>query len=563
MDTKIPKKHGNSWYKDLVFYQIWPRSFKDGNGDGIGDLTGIIDKLEYIRSLGCNAIWFSPLYPSPQNDYGYDVADYCDIAPEYGTLEQFKEMLDKAHALGMKVIVDLVLNHTSDQHKWFLESMDANSPKRDWYIWREGKRGNKKPPNNWTATFPGPGWEYVDKAKAWYLHLFCVEQPDLNHDNPQLREELKKVQRFWLDMGVDGFREDVITYISKRQGLPNGFPLMPVGRGMEHFSQGPNLMKYLREYREVLEEYDAVTVGEAPGMTPETALKFIGENPVLDMMFHFQHMAADCIVIAWVKTKFSLRKLKKVFGTWQKKLRGRAWNTLYLENHDQPRVISRFGCEDSEELRVASGKALAAAYLFQQGTPFVYQGQEIGMTNIRLPELEQYPDIATQNTYRLFRKLGFSHKSTMERAKYAARDNARTPVQWDASPNAGFTTGDEPWFTINPNYTAVNVAAQENDPDSLLNFYRSAITLRQSLPVFRDGDYVDLCPRSKTIYAYTRNLGEKSALVLISFSKEPQNYKIPGGYGEVLLNSEKNLEREGDTVVLRGYQAVIFGRFGR
>ncbi|MDR1409551.1 MAG: alpha-glucosidase [Oscillospiraceae bacterium] len=565
--------HSN-WYKDLVFYQIWPRSFCDGDGDGIGDLTGVLEKLAYIRSLGCNAIWFSPLYVSPQADYGYDISDYRNIAPEYGTLEQFREVLDKAHTLGMKVIMDLVLNHTSDWHAWFIESLNIGSPKADWYIWRKGAGG--KPPNNWTSTFPGPGWKRKTRCHPdgtpstdewYYLHLFAVEQPDLNHDNPELREELKDIQRFWLDMGADGFREDVITYISKREGLPNGFPLMPVGRGMEHFSQGPNLRKYLEEYRAVLDEYDAVTVGEAPGMTPEKALQYIGEKPVLDMMFHFQHMAADCIGFAWAKTKFSLRKLKRVFGDWQKKLADKAWNTLYLENHDQPRVISRFGCEDTEILRTASGKALAAAYMLQQGTPFVYQGQEIGMTNNPLPNLEDYPDVVTKNTYKLFRKLGFSHERTMKHARYAARDNARTPVQWNDTPNAGFTTAPEPWFSVNPNYTTVNVAAQELDPNSLLNYYRKLIALRQSMPVFKDGVYRDLCPRNRKIYAYVRETlrgdGFDTVLVVISFSKQAQSYRplesISLDSAELLLGSETDAPKvSGGRITLRPYEAAVY-----
>jgi oligo-1,6-glucosidase len=458
----------------------------------------------------------------------------------------------------------LVLNHTSDKHEWFIKSKDPQSPRRDWYIWR--KSDGKKPPNNWTSTFPGPGWKYVPEADSWYLHLFAVEQPDLNHDNPELREELKDIQRFWLDMGVDGFREDVITYISKREGLPNGFPLMPAGRGMEHFSQGPNLRQYLEEYRAVLDEYDAVTVGEAPGMTPEKALRYIGEKPVLDMMFHFQHMAADCIGIAWAKTSFSLRKLKKVFGNWQKKLYGKAWNTLYLENHDQPRSISRFGCEDTEALRTASGKALAAAYLCQCGTPFIYQGQEIGMTNINLPELEQYPDVATQNTYKLFRKLGFSHKRTMEHVKYAARDNARTPVQWDSTPNAGFSGQcTPPWFTVNPNYTTVNVAAAEADPNSILHFYRKLIALRQSRKVFRDGSYRDLRPHSKTLYIYERKLGGEKVLVIISFSKKARHISAPKEWSfresELLLSSEPEEPQitADNSLELRPYEVAIFG----
>ncbi|MDR0883241.1 MAG: alpha-glucosidase [Oscillospiraceae bacterium] len=541
------------WYKDLVFYQIWPRSFCDGDGDGIGDLTGVLGKLDYIRSLGVNALWFSPLYPSPQDDYGYDIADYCAINPEYGTLAQFQEVLEKAHALGMKVIMDLVLNHTSNQHAWFLESLHLDSPKADWYIWRRGT--DKKPPNNWTSTFPGPGWEKRERynadgsvsSDAWYyLHLFAVEQPDLNHDCPALREALKDVQRFWLDMGVDGFREDVITYISKKEGLPNGFPLMPAGRGMEHFSQGPNLRKYLAEYRTVVDEYDAMTVGEAPGMTPQNALRYIDQNaPVLDLMFHFQHMTADCIGLAWVKTRFSLRKLKKVFNAWQQALRGRAWNTLYLENHDQPRVLSRFGCTDTEELRVASGKALAAAYLLQQGTPFIYQGQEIGMTNLPPLALEEYPDVVTHNTYDLFRSLGFSHKRTMAHAAYAARDNARSPVQWSSAPNAGFTTAEKPWFMVNPNYKTINVANALADPNGLPQWYKQVLALRSVRTLFRDGTYRDLCPRSQTLYMYTRELpGEQSCLVVISFSKKVTQIQLPKAIAargvQLVLDSTNN-----------------------
>ena len=431
------------WYKEMAVYQIWPRSFCDGNGDGIGDIKGIMSKLDYIKSLGVDAIWFSPLYKSPQEDMGYDIADYKDIAEEYGTLDEFKELLEAIHARGMKVIMDLVINHTSNQHKWFLESMKSkDNPYHDYYFWRDGKKGGKKPPNNWLSTFSGPAWKYNEDLNQYYLHLFAEGQPDLNMDNPKVREEIKDIMRFWLDMGVDGFREDVITFISKAEGLPNGFPL-PVATGIEHYKSGPHLQEYLGEFRKVLDEYDCMTVGEAPMMTPKTAMKFIEENKdqKLNMMFHFQHMEADCLFYSWIRAPFSLRKLKNVYNNWQTKLYGKAWNTLYIENHDQPRIINRYG---SLKYRVESGKMLATMYICQSGTPFIYQGQEIGMVNIGLPEIEMYEDVSTQNAYHTMRHLGFTHNMVMKVAKYASRDNARTPVQWSAEKNAGFTEGEPP-----------------------------------------------------------------------------------------------------------------------
>ena len=470
------------WYKEMAVYQIWPRSFCDGNGDGIGDIKGIMSKLDYIKSLGVDAIWFSPLYKSPQEDMGYDIADYRDIAEEYGTLDEFKELLEAIHARGMKVIMDLVINHTSNQHKWFLESMKSkDNPYHDYYFWRDGKKGGKKPPNNWLSTFSGPAWKYNEDLNQYYLHLFAEGQPDLNMDNPKVREEIKDIMRFWLDMGVDGFREDVITFISKAEGLPNGFPL-PVATGIEHYKSGPHLQEYLGEFRKVLDEYDCMTVGEAPMMTPKTAMKFIEENKdqKLNMMFHFQHMEADCLFYSWIRAPFSLRKLKNVYNNWQTKLYGKAWNTLYIENHDQPRIINRYG---SLKYRVESGKMLATMYICQSGTPFIYQGQEIGMVNIGLPEIEMYEDVSTQNAYHTMRHLGFTHNMVMKVAKYASRDNARTPVQWSAEKNAGFTTADKPWFYINDNYKEINVEAAEKDENSILNYYRKLLKLRKENPI--------------------------------------------------------------------------------
>ena len=414
-----------SWYKEMVVYQIWPRSFCDGNGDGIGDLKGILSKLDYIKSLGVDAIWFSPLYKSPQKDYGYDVADYRDIAPEYGTLEEFKLVLEEAHKRGIKVIMDLVINHTSDQHYWFLESKKGeDNPYHDYYFWRKGRLGGKLPPNNWKSVFSEPGWKYDENLDKWYLHLFATEQPDLNMDNPKVREEVKDIMRFWLDMGVDGFREDVITFISKAEGLPNGFPI-PVATGIEHYMDGPHLDEYLAEFRKVIDEYDCVTIGEAPMMTPKRALKYITEGPdqKLHMMFHFQHMEADCLFISWIRRPFSLKKLKKAFTNWQEQLYGKAWNALYIENHDQPRVINRYG---SLKYREESAKMLAVMYMCQSGTPFIYQGQEIGMTNIELPSIDMYDDISTINNYKLARKLGLKESTVMKIVNYASRDNSRT-----------------------------------------------------------------------------------------------------------------------------------------
>lgn len=545
----------------MVVYQIWPRSFCDGNGDGIGDLKGILGKLEYIKDLGADAIWFSPLYVSPQKDYGYDIADYRNINPEYGTLDDFKEVLKKAHSLGLRIIMDLVVNHTSNKHEWFLKSREGgeNNPYKDYYIWRKGRGKNgKKFPNNWTSTFPGDGWQYDEKRGEYYLHLFAVEQPDLNMDNPKVREEVKAIMKYWLDMGVDGFREDVITFISKREGLPNGFPLMPAARGMEHYKNGPRIHEFLREFKTVWGNYDAMTVGEAPMMTPKTALKYISyDKQELNMMFHFQHMEADCFLYSWMRTKFNLVKLKRVYNNWQTKLYGKAWNALYIENHDQPRIISRYG---SEKFRVESGKALAVMYLCQSGTPFIYQGQEIGMTNCPLEKLDDYPDVNTHACYALFKKFGFSDEKLMNLARYAARDNARTCMQWDESENAGFTTG-KPWFVVNRNYKEINVADALNDKNSILNFYKKMLALRKSNPIIVYGDFVLYYKRHKKLFVYERNYEGKKLLVAINFSETDTQIRAPKNFDlseSELLISNYEVEDKSVMNVLRPYEARVY-----
>ncbi|MBR1472043.1 MAG: alpha-glucosidase [Lachnospiraceae bacterium] len=517
------KAWDNNWYRHMSFYQIWVRSFADGNGDGIGDLYGVYDKLEYVRSLGVDGIWFSPLYPSPNADYGYDISDYRDIHPEYGTLEQFQKVLHKAHALGLKVIMDLVVNHTSDEHPWFLESRKGkDNPYSDYYIWRDK-------PNNWDSLFEGKAWEYDPVRGQYYLHLFAKKQPDLNMDNPKVRDEVKAIMRFWLDMGVDGFREDVINFISKKEGLPNGLPFLPAVNGMPYYKDGPHIHEYMAEFREVCREYDCIQIGEGPMTTVQSAMKYLtGEQKSLDMMFSFDHMMADCLYTEYVHRPFSLVKLKKAFTRWQKALDGKGWNALYLENHDHPRVISRYG---SEHYWRESGTMLAVSYLFQQGTPFIYQGQEIGMTNIRLRSIEDYKDVSTRTNYQTYH-LKDSIERRLKRIHLSSRDSARTPMQWDDDPNAGFSAA-KPWFSVNPNYRRVNVAAEEGEEYSILNFYRRCLALRKSSKTLICGKYKEYFPKDKNIYMYERALGEVRYLVICSFAKMPVKVRIPEGYAKI------------------------------
>ena len=513
------------WYKDKVFYQIWPRSFKDGDGDGMGDLWGVYEKLDYIQSLGCDGIWFSPIYPSPGADCGYDISDYMDIAPEFGGMEAFKKVLEGAHQRGMKILMDLVVNHTSDEHEWFQKSRRKIAPYNDYYIWRPAKPDGS-PPNNWQSNFEGGAWTFDEVRGEYYLHLFAVKQPDLNMDSSLVREEIKKIMRFWLDMGVDGFREDVITYISKRDGLPNDY-IFPINRGMLHYNHGPRVHEYLEEFkRDVLDHYDCFTIAEAPLVSPNKALTYIEEGKgQMDMMIQFQCMCADCLFTDWLPTKFSLRRMKKAFSKWQHKLNGKAWNVLYIENHDHPRVISRYG---SEKFWRESGKTLAASYLFQQGTPFIYQGQEIGMLNWRPDDPDMYEDVQTRWNYENT-DLKKSPEERLKRLWRCSRDSARTPVQWDETENAGFTTG-YPWFYVNQNYEKINAAQQEEDPDSILNFYRKAIDLRKKLSCVRYGNYKEYKAHSSKHFIYSRQDNRQKILVVCSFSKKPTRFRAPRGF---------------------------------
>ena len=543
----------NRWYKDMVFYQIWPRSFCDGNGDGMGDLWGVYEKLDHIKSLGCDGIWFSPIYPSPGADCGYDIADYMDIAPEFGGMEAFKKVLEGVHARGMKLLMDLVVNHTSDEHEWFQKSRKRIDPYTDYYIWRPA-RPDGKLPNNWDSNFEGKAWTWDEERGEYYLHLFAVKQPDLNMDNPLVREEVKKILRFWLDMGVDGFREDVITYISKKEGLPDDH-LFPIYKGMPNYNHGPHIHEYLAEFkRDVLDHYDCFTVAEAPLVWPKQALKYISEeNGQIDTMIQFQCQCADCLFTDYLPTKFSLRRMKQAFSSWQYKLEGKAWNMLYLENHDHPRIVSRYG---SEAFQAESAKTLAASYLFQKGTPFLYQGQEIGMTTWRPESVDMYRDVQTIYNYH-HSALNKTPEQRLRRLWRSSRDGARSPVQWDDSENAGFTTG-QPWIGVNPNYTQINVKQQNADPDSVLNFYRKAIALRKALPVVKEGSYRDHFPLHGKLYVYSRQMEGQKLLVVCSFSDKPQKMKVPKGFdlstGKVILQNYRDASAD----MLQPYECRVY-----
>ena len=543
-----------TWYKDMVFYQIWPRSFKDGNGDGMGDLYGVYEKLDYIKSLGCDGIWFSPLYPSPGIDCGYDISDYLDIAEEFGGMDAFKKMLDGAHERGMKVIMDLVVNHTSTEHEWFKKSRQRIEPYTDYYIWRPAKK-NGGLPNNWDSLFEGKAWAWDEVRQEYYMHLFAIEQADLNMDNPLVREEVKKILKFWLDMGVDGFREDVITFISKTEGLPNDY-LMPASKGIFLFNHGPHLYEYLDEFkRDVFSKYDCMTLAESPMVSPKKALEYITEDDtqVLDMIIQFNTQEADCFFTDFRHMPFNLRKMKRAFSSWQDGLEGKGWNMLYIENHDHPRMVSRYG---SEKFQKESAKMLCAMYMFLKGTPFVYQGQEIGMTNWYPESPLMYEDVQTKWQYN---NVGTkrSDEKRLQTLWNGSRDSARTPVQWSSEENAGFTTG-KPWFYVNENYKDINVADQESDPDSVLNFYRKAIKLRKTLSAVRHGDYKEYFKSSSKLYAYSREDKRQKLLVLCSFADKDMKIKVPAGFdlnkAECMLCNYKDSASD----MLRPYEVRVY-----
>ena len=549
------------WYKDAVFYQIYPRSFCDSNGDGVGDIRGIISKLDYLKDLGINAVWLSPVYKSPNDDNGYDISDYRDINPEFGTLDDFKEMISGMHERGIKLVMDLVVNHTSDEHAWFTESRKSkDNPYRDYYIWRKGRgKDGKKPPNNWTSRFTGSAWKYDAQTEEWYLHLFGEKQPDLNWDNPKVRQEVVDICNYWLAMGVDGFRCDVITYISKTQGLPMG-KWNPVMCGDEHFVLGPHIHEYLNEInRKAWSKYDTMIVGEAIGCKVGDAESIIAEEKnELDSAITFELMEVD-MKMNFFPVKLNLPKFKKVLTEWQS-LPQSCWNTLYYENHDQPRSVSRYG-NGGGLYRKELAKMLAVSLHFLRGTPYVYQGQEIGMTNIVLKE-EEYIDIMATRIFQIIRKV---FPPLMPLARWAmakrARDHARTPMQWSSKAGAGFTTG-KPWMKLNENHGDINVENDLKNPNSILHFYKNLIQLRLGNEIIIKGSYKQYFPKHKSLFVYERKLGKQRYIVICNFKEKIVHLNaidLAARGAELMLANYKDAPQAfTDGQTLRPYEARVY-----
>ncbi len=552
-----------AWWKEAVVYQIYPRSFMDSNGDGIGDLNGITEKMGYLEKLGIDVIWLSPVYESPNDDNGYDISNYQGIMKDFGTMEDFDRMLASAHAHGIKIVMDLVVNHTSDEHPWFVESRKSReNPYRDYYFWREGKDG--KEPNNWGSCFSGSAWQYDEETQMYYLHLFSKKQPDLNWDNPAVREEVFSMMDWWCQKGIDGFRMDVISMISKVPGLPDG-KAGDSGRGDfgPYVCNGPHVHEYLQEMNQkVLSKYDLLTVGECSGVTVEEAKKYASlDGSELSMVFQFEHMDLDGGETSkWCDRKIDLVELKKVLSKWQVSLEGKAWNSLYWCNHDQPRMLSRLG-NDSPEYRELSGKMLATCLHMMQGTPYVYQGEELGMTNVPFETMEDFRDIESINAYRELVGQGVLDGETMMKyLRYKSRDNARTPVQWSDEKNAGFTTGT-PWIMVNPNYREINAKEQLSREDSMFYYYQKLIALRHEMDLIVYGSYQLLLPEDPAIFAYTRTLGEEKLLVVCNFSEESQQFLLPeefhGREGRLLISNYQQ-EARGEKQTLRPYETFVY-----
>lgn len=551
-----------AWWKEAVVYQIYPRSFMDSNGDGIGDLNGITEKLEYLKELGIDVIWLSPVYQSPNDDNGYDISDYQAIMEEFGTMEDYDRMLARAHELGIKIMMDLVVNHTSDEHAWFVESRKSvDNPYRDFYIWRKGKDG--KEPNNWGSCFSGSAWKYDPQTDMYFLHLFSKKQPDLNWDNPKVRDQVFDMMNWWCKKGIDGFRMDVISLISKPEGLPDGIP-GETGYADSGCANGPHVHEYLKEMnRKVLSHYDLITVGEAAGVTLEEAKKYANaDGSELNMVFQFEHIGggpeADNHYGKWDSHKMPLPVWKKILSRWQTGLEGKAWNSLFLSNHDQPRSVSWFG-NDSEQYREISAKMLGTCLHMMQGTPYVYQGEELGMCNAYFDKLEDYRDIESLNAYKeLTETCGVSHEEMMGYLKRISRDNARTPMQWDDSANAGFTTGT-PWIKVNSNYKTVNAKQQTNDPDSVFSYYKELIRLRHENDIIVYGEYELLEPQNEELFIYTRTWNIEQLMVLCNFTDKDAVIpaavmaQIPADAQILISNHVGNLE-----VVLRPYEARVY-----
>ena len=548
------------WWKESVVYQIYPKSFKDSNGDGVGDIRGIIQKLDYLKELGVNVLWISPMLESPQDDNGYDISDYRRIYEEYGTMEDYEELLCEAHKRSIRILMDLVVNHTSDEHNWFIESRKSkDNPYRDYYIWKDPVNG--KEPNNWGGAFGGSAWEYDPQTQMYYLHLFSKKQPDLNWENEKVRQEVYDMMKFWCEKGIDGFRMDVISMISKDQRFPDG----EMNNGLygdfgPYCVHGPRIHEFLQEMnREVLSRYDIMTVGETAGVTIEEAQKYAGEDRnELNMVFQFEHVESGCGDYGkWTTQKYDFKEFKNIMIKWQEKLQGKAWNSLFLGNHDQPRSVSRFG-NDNPVYRETSAKMLATCIHMMQGTPYVYQGEELGMTNIYFDKLEDYRDIESINYFEEFTESGLmTPEHMMKCLMLRSRDNARTPMQWDDSKQAGFTEG-EPWIKVNPNYKKINAAQQLEDPDSVFHYYQKLIRLRKEKDIIVYGEFEPLYREDEQIFAYTRKQDQEKLLTVCNFSDKNAEVEVPEEFkgAECLITNLGRKEFEGK-IVLNPYEAFV------
>lgn len=540
------------WFQDSVVYQIYPRSFQDSNSDGIGDLNGISQRLPYLKKLGVDVLWLNPIYKSPDVDNGYDIADYETIQPVYGAMSDFNKLLAQIHENGLKLVMDLVVNHTSDQHKWFQESKKSrDNPYADYYIWRDPVDGHE--PNNWGSAFSGPAWTYVPERGQYYLHLFATGQPDLNWENPQVRQEVYSLMRFWLDKGVDGFRMDVINFISKPVGLPDAPQEggSAYGDSFAIVSGGPRLDEFLREMnRKVLSKYDVMTVGEMPDSTPEEAINYTNlDGTELNMIFQFQHVNLggnpDPRLGKWNDQPVKLSELKEALSRWQVELDGKAWNSLYWGNHDQPRVVSRFG-SDQPEYRELSAKMLATTLHMMQGTPYVYEGEELGMTNVHFKELSEYEDIESINAYHQLveKERVVAPEQMLEYLSFMSRDNSRTPMQWSAEKNAGFTDGAKPWYGLNPNYRQINAENELKQEGSVFYYYQKLIKMRHDSELIRYGSYELLDPDDEEVFAYKRHYKGQTLLVISNFTADTLERDYEQDQGElVLANYSERQER--------------------
>jgi oligo-1,6-glucosidase len=548
------------WWKEAVVYQVYPRSFKDSNGDGIGDLPGITSKLDYLKLLGVDVIWLSPHYDSPNADNGYDIRDYRKVMKEFGTMADFDALLAGIKQRHMKLIIDLVVNHTSDENRWFVESRKSkDNPYRDYYFWRDGRGPDgSQPPNNYPSFFSGSAWQYDPATKQYYLHYFAVKQPDLNWDNPKVRAEVYDLMKFWLDKGVDGFRMDVIPLISKPAGLPDLTPEQ-LKNVPAAYANGPHMHEYLQEMnRNVLSKYDVMTVGEALGITLEQTPLMVGDDRhELNMIFNFDAVRINRDGKQW--KSWTLPELKAIYDSHARELDVHSWDTVFLSNHDNPRLVSSFG-NDSPEYRVASAKLLETMLLTLRGTPFIYQGDELGMTNYPFKGIDDYNDIEAKNGYKADVLTGkVSEAAYLDNLRHMSRDNARTPMQWDTSANAGFTTG-KPWLAVNPNYKQINAAEEVGDKQSVYNYTKAMIALRHATPALVYGSYEDLDPTNPSVFAYTRSLGVDRYLVVLNFSDKAVEYKLPGGMTprQLLMDNVGNKEAETSTLHLKPWEARVY-----